>query len=33
MPGMGPVLGVLEKVITLPDTHHAHHGLGRPAQS
>jgi len=30
MPGMGPVLGVLEKVITLPD---AHHGLGKPAQS
>lgn len=31
LPGMNPVFNVLEKVITLPDTHHAHHGLGRQA--
>lgn len=31
LPGMNPVFVVLEKVITLPDTHHAHHGLGRSA--
>lgn len=29
--GMNPVMNVVEKVITLPDTHHAHHGLGRHA--
>jgi sterol desaturase/sphingolipid hydroxylase (fatty acid hydroxylase superfamily) len=28
LPFMNPVLNVLEKIITLPDTHHAHHGLG-----
>ena len=31
LPGMNPVLNVVEKVITLPDTHHAHHGMGRGA--
>lgn len=31
LPGMEPVMNVLEKIITLPDTHHAHHGLGREA--
>lgn len=31
LPGMEPVFRVLEKIITLPDTHHAHHGLGRHA--
>jgi len=24
-----PLMRVLEKIITLPDTHHAHHGIGR----
>lgn len=31
LPGMEPVFRVLERWITLPDTHHAHHGLGRHA--
>jgi sterol desaturase/sphingolipid hydroxylase (fatty acid hydroxylase superfamily) len=31
LPGMTPVFNVLEKIITLPDTHHAHHGMGRRA--
>ena len=31
VPGMNPVMNVAEKIITLPDTHHAHHGLGRHA--
>ncbi len=31
LPGMDPVFNVVEKVITLPDTHHAHHGMGRGA--
>lgn len=31
LPGMNPVFNVLEKIITLPDTHHAHHGLGKLA--
>ncbi len=31
MPGMNPVFNVLEKIITLPDTHHAHHGMGKRA--
>jgi sterol desaturase/sphingolipid hydroxylase (fatty acid hydroxylase superfamily) len=31
LPGLEPVFRVLEKCITLPDTHHAHHGLGRLA--
>lgn len=31
LPAMNPVFNVLEKVITLPDTHHAHHGLGKLA--
>jgi sterol desaturase/sphingolipid hydroxylase (fatty acid hydroxylase superfamily) len=31
LPGMTPVFNVLEKVVTLPDTHHAHHGMGRHA--
>jgi sterol desaturase/sphingolipid hydroxylase (fatty acid hydroxylase superfamily) len=29
LPFMNPILNVLEKIITLPDTHHAHHGLGK----
>lgn len=33
LPGMTPVFNVLEKVITLPDTHHAHHGLGKHAHA
>lgn len=33
LPGMEPVFAVLEKVITLPDTHHAHHGLGKQAHA
>lgn len=33
LPGMTPVFNVLEKIITLPDTHHAHHGLGRHAHA
>ncbi|HUH39045.1 MAG TPA: sterol desaturase family protein [Spongiibacteraceae bacterium] len=33
LPGMNPMFNVLEKVITLPDTHHAHHGLGRHAHA
>jgi sterol desaturase/sphingolipid hydroxylase (fatty acid hydroxylase superfamily) len=33
IPIMNPVLNALEKVITLPDTHHAHHGLGRHAHA
>jgi sterol desaturase/sphingolipid hydroxylase (fatty acid hydroxylase superfamily) len=24
-----PVMWVLERIVTLPDTHHAHHGVGR----
>lgn len=32
-PGMNPVFNVLEKIITLPDTHHAHHGLGKLANA
>lgn len=31
IPGMNPVFNVLEKIVTLPDTHHAHHGMGRHA--
>jgi len=31
LPGMEPVFRVLERIVTLPDTHHAHHGLGRHA--
>jgi sterol desaturase/sphingolipid hydroxylase (fatty acid hydroxylase superfamily) len=31
LPGLEPVFRVLEKVVTLPDTHHAHHGFGRRA--
>jgi len=31
LPGMNPFFNVLEKVVTLPDTHHAHHGMGRKA--
>jgi sterol desaturase/sphingolipid hydroxylase (fatty acid hydroxylase superfamily) len=31
VPGLDRVLNAIEKVITLPDTHHAHHGLGRDA--
>jgi sterol desaturase/sphingolipid hydroxylase (fatty acid hydroxylase superfamily) len=31
LPGMEPIFWVLERVITLPDTHHAHHGFGRRA--
>jgi sterol desaturase/sphingolipid hydroxylase (fatty acid hydroxylase superfamily) len=31
LPGVEPLFRVIEKVITLPDTHHAHHGLGRHA--
>ena len=31
IPAMNSVFNVLEKVITLPDTHHAHHGMGRHA--
>lgn len=30
---MNPILNALEKVITLPDTHHAHHGLGKHAHA
>ena len=26
---MRPVMGVLERIISLPDVHHAHHGVGR----
>lgn len=33
IPIMNPVLNALEKVVTLPDTHHAHHGLGRHAHA
>ncbi len=33
LPGMNPVFNVLEKLVTLPDTHHAHHGLGRHAHA
>lgn len=33
LPGMNPVFNALEKVITLPDTHHAHHGLGKLAHA
>lgn len=33
VPVMNPVLNVLEKIITLPDTHHAHHGLGKHAHA
>ncbi len=31
VPGLDPVFNVLEKIVTLPDTHHAHHGLGKYA--
>jgi sterol desaturase/sphingolipid hydroxylase (fatty acid hydroxylase superfamily) len=31
LPGMNPVFNLLEKIVTLPDTHHAHHGMGRQA--
>lgn len=31
LPGMDRTMNVVEKIITLPDTHHAHHGLGREA--
>ena len=31
LPGMNPLFNVLEKLVTLPDTHHAHHGMGRRA--
>jgi sterol desaturase/sphingolipid hydroxylase (fatty acid hydroxylase superfamily) len=31
VPGLNPVFNVLERVVTLPDTHHAHHGMGRNA--
>jgi len=31
LPGMNPVMNVVEKILTLPDTHHAHHGLGQHA--
>jgi len=31
VPGMSAVFNVLEKIVTLPDTHHAHHGMGRNA--
>lgn len=33
LPGMNAVFNVLEKIVTLPDTHHAHHGLGRHAHA
>jgi sterol desaturase/sphingolipid hydroxylase (fatty acid hydroxylase superfamily) len=33
IPIMNPLLNALEKVVTLPDTHHAHHGLGRHAHA
>jgi len=29
LPGMNAVFSVVEKIITLPDAHHAHHGLGK----
>ncbi|MBB3047365.1 sterol desaturase/sphingolipid hydroxylase (fatty acid hydroxylase superfamily) [Litorivivens lipolytica] len=29
IPSLRPFMWVLERVITLPDTHHAHHGLGK----
>lgn len=29
VPVLDKALNVVEKIITLPDTHHAHHGLGR----
>jgi sterol desaturase/sphingolipid hydroxylase (fatty acid hydroxylase superfamily) len=31
LPCMTAVMNLIEKVITLPDTHHAHHGMGRGA--
>ncbi|MEZ4279858.1 MAG: sterol desaturase family protein [Myxococcota bacterium] len=31
VPALDTVFNGLEKVVTLPDTHHAHHGLGRHA--
>jgi sterol desaturase/sphingolipid hydroxylase (fatty acid hydroxylase superfamily) len=31
LPGMEPVFRVLERCVTLPDTHHAHHAFGRNA--
>jgi sterol desaturase/sphingolipid hydroxylase (fatty acid hydroxylase superfamily) len=31
LPGMNPMFNLLEKIVTLPDTHHAHHGMGRSA--
>jgi sterol desaturase/sphingolipid hydroxylase (fatty acid hydroxylase superfamily) len=31
MPATEPFWKVFEKIITLPDTHHAHHGLGKDA--
>jgi len=31
LPATEPVWKVVERVITLPDTHHAHHGLGKDA--
>lgn len=33
LPGMEPVFRVVENLLTLPDTHHAHHGLGRHAHA
>jgi len=33
LPGLNGVFNVLEKIVTLPDTHHAHHGLGRHAHA
>lgn len=33
LPGMNALFNVLEKIVTLPDTHHAHHGLGKHAHA
>lgn len=33
IPGADPIFNLLEKIVTLPDTHHAHHGLGKHAHA
>jgi sterol desaturase/sphingolipid hydroxylase (fatty acid hydroxylase superfamily) len=33
LPLLNPLFNVLEKIVTLPDTHHAHHGLGKNAHA
>lgn len=33
VPAIRPLWAVVRKVITTPDTHHAHHGMGREAHS